>query len=332
MTQAYLAGLRSVHANQDRVVLLANPNARGVNRRTLSRAVQLLGLQDNAVMEIGRDGTARTLSANAIRSGAQYVLAAGGDGTLHEIVQVLAGTRTVLGILPLGTANDLAGRLAIPTTLHDAVEVLTASHSTAIDLLSIDGERVSTVGGFGLAADIARDANNVRAVPALHPLVAALGGGVYPLVAATRIARRGAQPLWYSLRSNDDPPVATRATAILVSIVQRFGGGLSLAPDSPTRPGSFNALAITATTRIGLIRTLLRMKTGRRISGLATWQTGLHRLVIRTRGLVGAFGDGEWLGLRHRSVVTIERAALRVLVPPHSPVIAQHAGRFKEAV
>ena len=93
MTQAYLAGLRSVHANQDRVVLLANPNARGVNRRTLSRAVQLLGLQDNAVMEIGRDGTARTLSANAIRSGAQYVLAAGGDGTLHEIVQVLAGTR-----------------------------------------------------------------------------------------------------------------------------------------------------------------------------------------------------------------------------------------------
>ncbi len=187
-------------------------------------------------------------------------------------------------------------------------------------------------GGFGLAADIAREANNVRAVPALHPLVAALGGGVYPLVAATRIARRGAQPLWYSLRSNDDPPVATRATAILVGIVQRFGGGLSLAPDSPTSPGSFNALAITATTRVGLIRALLRLKTGRQISGLATWHTGLHRLVIRTRGLVGAFGDGEWLGLRHRSVVTIERAALRVLVPPHSPAIAQHAGRFKEAV
>ncbi|UCG86471.1 MAG: hypothetical protein JSW71_21665 [Gemmatimonadota bacterium] len=332
MTQAYLAGLPSVGAIRNRSVLLANPNARSVNRKTLSRVVQSLRLQDNAVMEIGHHGTARTLAANAVRSGAQYVLAAGGDGTLHEIVQVLAGTPTVLGIIPLGTSNDLAGRLAIPSTLDQALQALITSHSSAIDILNVGGERVATVGGFGFAAHIARDANNVRAVPALRTLVAALGGGVYPLTAAAQIARRGAKAFWFSVQRDDEPPVAIRATAILVGIAQRFGGGLSLAPDPPTGSGGFNALAITATTRAGLLRTLLRMRTGRGITSLATWQTGLQRLVVRTHGLVGAFGDGEWLGLRHRSVITIERAALRVLVPPFSPEAGQSTSRFKEAV
>jgi len=332
MKQAYMVGASPGRADPDRAVLLANPNAHSVNRKTLSRVVDLLGLQDRAVMEIGRDGTARMLTADAVRSGARYLVAAGGDGTLHEIVQVLAGTRTVLGILPLGTSNDLATRLAIPCALDEALRTLTASYPTAIDLLNIGGEKVTTVGGFGLAAHIARDSNDVRAVPALRPLLAALGGGVYPLAAVTRIARRGAQAVWYSLRFNDRPPGAVRATAILVGMVQRFGGGLSLTPGCPICPGSFNALAITATTRAGLIRALFRMKTGRPISGLATWHTGLHRLAIQTSGLVGAFGDGEWLGLRHRSVITIERAALRVLVPPHSTAIGQDGGHLEEAV
>lgn len=332
MTQAYTAALPCSTARPDRVVLLANPNARRVTRRTLVRVVRLLGLRDAAVMEIGRAGTARTLAARAVKGGAQLVLAAGGDGTLHEIIQVLAGTPTVLGILPLGTSNDLAHRLAIPDSLDEALRILTASQSAAVDLLNFGGERVTTVGGFGLAAHIARDANSVRAVPALRQLVTAVGSGVYPLVAATRIARGGAPAVWYSLQRNDDPPVAIRATAILVGIVRRFGGGLSLIPDCPASPGSFTALAITATTRTGLIRTLLRMKAGQPMSGLATCHTGLHRLVIRTNGLVGAFGDGEWLGLRHRSVVTIERGALRVLVPCHNPAFAQHDGRLREAV
>jgi diacylglycerol kinase family enzyme len=332
MTQAYIGGPSPGNAALERAVLLANFNAHSVNRRTLSRAVGLLGLPDRAVREIGRDGTARTLTADAVRSGARYLLAAGGDGTLHKIVQVLAGTQTVLGILPLGTSNDLAGRLAIPCALNEALRTLTASYPTAIDLLNVGGERVTTVAGFGLAAHIARDANNVRAVPALRPLVAVLGGTIYPLAAATRITRHRARSVWYSLRRNDDPLVAIRATAILVGIVQRFGGGLSLTPDCPMTPGSFNALAITATTRAGLLRTLFRMKTGRSMSGLAAWHAGLHRLVIQTNGLMGAFGDGEWLGLRHRSVIAVERAALRVLVPPHSQSLVQHAGRYEEAV
>ncbi len=78
-------------------VLLANPGARGVKARSVARVVRALGLDEDAVRVIGRDGTALDLAAGAVRDGLPYVLVAGGDGT-----------STALGLVPLGTSNDMA--------------------------------------------------------------------------------------------------------------------------------------------------------------------------------------------------------------------------------
>ncbi len=89
-------------------VLLANPGARGVKARSVARVVRALGLDEDAVRVIGRDGTALDLAAGAVRDGLPYVLVAGGDGTAHDVVQVLAGASPALGLVPLGTSNDMA--------------------------------------------------------------------------------------------------------------------------------------------------------------------------------------------------------------------------------
>ena len=109
------------------------------------------------------------------------------------------------------------------------------------------------------------------------------------------------------------------ASAILVGLVDRFGGGLRLIPSGSFTPGTFCALIVTATTRISLLATLAGLRLGRLDSLRALSYSGLTSLSVRSSTRVGTFGDGEWLGLQHRTQVGIERAALRVIAPfPYS--------------
>jgi diacylglycerol kinase (ATP) len=291
-----------------------------------------MGLRVGAVREVGRDGTAASLAAEAVRTGVRRVLAAGGDGTLHEVIQVLAGTRTALGIVPLGTSNDLAGRLGIPQQLDEALDDLAQYQTVSVDLLRIGNDRVTSVGGFGLPAHVARECNEIRAHPLVGKLASALGGQIYSVGAAARIARVGAQSLRYELTLGNGAPIVRRASAILVGVTGRFGGGMELAPNGLVQPGTFAALVVTASSRAGLLGTLLRLKSGRSVDGVAERYTGLERMMIRTDSLVGTFGDGEWLGLRHRATIQLERGALRVLVPPKAAAQFHDADRFREAM
>lgn len=93
-------------------------------------------------------GDARRLAAKAIAEGRDLVIAAGGDGTIHEVVQGLAANFRAarLGLIPLGTGNDLARTLGIPL---DPVEALAALHvrpERTIDLFRVATESDSTYG------------------------------------------------------------------------------------------------------------------------------------------------------------------------------------------
>lgn len=59
-------------------------------------------------------GDARRLAREAVEQKADVVIAAGGDGTINEVIQELAGSETALGVLPIGTVNVRAGEMEIP--------------------------------------------------------------------------------------------------------------------------------------------------------------------------------------------------------------------------
>ena len=313
-------------------LLLANPRARGVSRETLARLVDRLRLERRAVREIGRDGSARSLAREAVQSGTRCVLVAGGDGTLHQVIQEVAGTRTALGIIPLGTSNDLAARLALPADFQAACAALSSPWVAEIDLLRFGDRRIATVGGFGLPADVAHGCNDLRARAFIGRALIPLGRSIYSLSAAARIITRGTMPMTYWLRANQRHPQTMVASAILVGLAEKFGGGLKLVPDGVIRPGTFFALTITATSRYSLLATLKRLRAGRTECLRACTFTDLTSLSIRANGLVGAFADGEWLGTHHRARVEIEPAALRVLVPPTFAATAGHRTGLQEAI
>jgi diacylglycerol kinase (ATP) len=298
-------------------VLVANPLARGVDRAAVSLAAELLGLTGRTVREVGRDGSARALAAEAVRAGAECVIAAGGDGTVHEVVQEIAGSWSALGVIPLGTSNDLATRAGIPRDIEAACALTQHGAVAALDILALDGCRIATVGGFGFPAHVARTCNALRRGRA-GALARTLGRGIYTAAAAFRIVTDGARRAPIALRLDRGAPTVLPMSAILFGVAARFGGGITLFPEGSLAPGTFAALIVTAASRAGLLGTLLRAKAGQPGGRGARLLTGLTSLELRTFRPIGTFGDGEWLGERRRTSVTIERRALRVIVPPEA--------------
>ncbi len=310
-------------------VLVANPRARGVDCRAVARAAELLGLGGRALREAGRDGTTRALADEAVRAGAAYVFAAGGDGTVHEVVQAVAGTPSALGIVPLGTSNDLAARAGVPLGLEAACGLAGSGIVAALDVLSLDGRRIATVGGVGFPARVARNCNRFREGPARH-LARVLGRGIYTAVTAAHVLRGCARRV-VALRADRTTPAVLPVSAILFGLAPRFGGGISLFPEGALAAGRFAALVITAGSRAGLLRTLLRAKAGRPLGPGARLILDLHALDLRSFHPLATFGDGEWLGERRRLSLTVETGALRVLVPPtpSAATLPDGAGRVR---
>jgi len=77
-------------------------------------------------------------AAKAARNGSAVIVAAGGDGTINEVINGIVGTGAVLGIMPVGTANVLARQLNLPIGIEEAWKVIKAGYIRAVDLVQVD--------------------------------------------------------------------------------------------------------------------------------------------------------------------------------------------------
>lgn len=84
----------------------------------------------------------------------QYIIAVGGDGTINEIASSIAGTGTVLGILPFGSGNGLARFLGIPMNTEKAIQTLNGLHTESIDAAKLNGQWFFNMAGMGFDAHI----------------------------------------------------------------------------------------------------------------------------------------------------------------------------------
>ncbi len=97
-------------------------------------------------------GEARRLAAEAVAAGVERILVVGGDGTLNEVVQAIAHTRTVLGIIPAGTVNVLANEFGIPTDYQAAARIAVGGDCVSIDLGRANGRYFTMMLGIGYDA------------------------------------------------------------------------------------------------------------------------------------------------------------------------------------
>ena len=149
-----------------KATILFNPNS-GRRRRDASELAHAIGiLQSGGVrteLTVCRSSQEATDNARcAVAAGSDTVFACGGDGTIHDVIQALAGTNVALAILPLGTANALAHDLALPLHPSDAARALVNGQVRRIPLGRLEYEDFSGCSAaryFTVAAGIGVDAH-----------------------------------------------------------------------------------------------------------------------------------------------------------------------------
>src|SRR4051812_39401144 len=114
------------------IIVIINPAARSERARNVWETI--LSLSNAHVEPTTGPGDARRIARKAAEDGFRIVVAAGGDGTINEVVNGIAGTKAALGVLPVGTMNVFAAELGLPRDLEEAWEIIEAGYTRAIDL------------------------------------------------------------------------------------------------------------------------------------------------------------------------------------------------------
>ncbi|WP_214096352.1 diacylglycerol/lipid kinase family protein [Candidatus Methylacidithermus pantelleriae] len=133
------------------VCIIFNPAARGQKAGRLYRRLQTIA-PEAQIYCTEKTGDARSLAKLAVEEGYPLIVAAGGDGTVNEVVNGVAGNPVVLGVLPLGTVNVVAWELGIPRQLEVAWKVVRQGTTRRLDLGRANGRYFVQMFGAGLDA------------------------------------------------------------------------------------------------------------------------------------------------------------------------------------
>ena len=139
-----------------KILVILNPAARGERAKALRDRIASLSHQV-VVRSTGSPGDAGALAARAVAQGYETIVAAGGDGTINEVVNGLAGSHVRFGILPVGTMNVFATELGIPqNNLAKAWQVIKHGCVRQVDLPRANQEYFVQLAGIGLDAEVVR--------------------------------------------------------------------------------------------------------------------------------------------------------------------------------
>lgn len=146
------------HPYAGRTLVVLNPTAGQEDparvRRQIGGALAVRGAPFD-LLETAGPGDAERFARQAVALGYRAVVAAGGDGTIAEVITGLAGSSVPLGIIPRGTGNQLAANLGIPADVEGAIEVIVDGAPRAIDIGQLEGGRYfALMAGAGWDAEV----------------------------------------------------------------------------------------------------------------------------------------------------------------------------------
>lgn len=204
-----------------RALLLVNRHSRR-GGESISQAVSQLQALGFDLIEESTENTRHLPNLiGRYRDRIELVIIGGGDGTLNAAAEALVDTQLPLGILPLGTANDLARTLGIPPDLPKACEIIANGQIRRIDLGWVNGKHFFNVASLGLSVKITQQ---------LTKEVKRRWGVLAYAVTAFKVVLQ-ARPFWAEICQGDDC-FKTRTVQISVGNGRYYGGGMIVADDA----------------------------------------------------------------------------------------------------
>ena len=289
--------------------------------------------------ETARPEEATQLARDAVRDGAEVVIAAGGDGTVSEVASGLVHTDTALGVLPVGTSNSWALQVGIPAlnplwptsriakvvadieervnfsmpgsyyrrVLLDAAQVLVERHTVAVDVGEVAGRYFLMWAGIGL------DAAVLGSVPPMEK--AALGTWAYLITALGAAGRSSSPDVKLTL---DGKKIEVNTQLIVVSNIQLYGGIMAIGSRAVVNDGKLDVCIFKGDGFFTFAQHALKVFSHQHLRDPSTEYYQCGEIVIESSHALPVHVDGEPFT---QTPVTIRvlPSALNVIVPENAP-------------
>lgn len=263
-------------------LIIFNPMARSEKSRALADVLRELAPEAELRMTEA-PGEARWLAAEAAREGFRVVAAAGGDGTVNEVANGIAGTDTALGVLPVGTMNVCAKEHDLPGDLASAWAIIRAGHRREIDLLAANETHFIQLAGVGLDAQVVKE-TTWESKKNLGPLSY--------LISAAQIAARTPPKLVVEAGG-----VKSEGSFVLIGNGRYYGAKIVLFPKARVDDGLLDVLIFKNIGYLDIAKYLAGVLIGRHtgMDGVEYFQ--VSEATVRSEQEVPVEVDGELSGV-----------------------------------
>ena len=259
---------------------------------------------------------AAQIAANVARDGVQTIVAVGGDGTVHEIVNGIMSlpkeTRPKLGILPVGSGNDFALAAGIRNNLSQALDVVLRGDSMPADIGSLEDDRGQQIfwdNSVGIGFD-AKVSIRSKRFQALHGLPLYLASALLTLL-------RDHELLEIDM-TIDMRRFSERLLMLTLGNGPREGGGFYTTPNSKIDDGKFEMLLVKPLSRLSMLALLPKVLRGTHLTSNAVFERPFSSLRLVSHQPLAIHADGEIFARPRDGVrgitVQLHRSAIRVIV------------------
>ena len=296
-----------------KALVIVNPtlgmDATGELREELANHFPRAGIHYE-IHETARDVRAGDVVRARLCAGLDFVVAAGGDGTVAAAIDGLVGSRTPLGIVPLGTGNLVARELGIPREIGDAVALIAgAPKPRRIDALRINGRSFVLNASVGISAAIMD--GTTREDKHLFGPMAYIGTGI------RRVPGFKPQRMDVMIDGVNRTVTAIDVAVLNCGILTRtiYPKGADVRLDD----GHLDVLILRVRGLLDYPRYFLDLLLRRPATPLARYFRAERKVVIRTLAPQAVQADGDIIG-NTRVEIDVLPAAVTVLVPDLSPI------------
>jgi diacylglycerol kinase (ATP) len=281
------------------VIVIYNPAARRASEGKIARATAYLEEKGFAVELLRTEaaGHARQFAADAWKRNPRLIIAAGGDGTVNEVINGIVRTDTPLGVLPLGTTNVLAKELDIPEDIYGALETAVTSNPRRVSLGMIEtgsGKDLSArffclMAGIGLDGKAVYDVN--AAVKKISGKAAYIFSGIHNIL--------GYSPERLSFIIDGKEYSGFSA---VIGKAAKYGGHFKVTPDASLLDPSLFVCLFKGGRRRDLLRYAIGVIRGKHLTYRDVVYLKAREIEIRGNAHIQI--DGDYLGLTPAKVST----------------------------
>jgi diacylglycerol kinase (ATP) len=287
-----------------RALLLVNPHARQ-GQNSLSEARDYLQKLGFDLLEKSTENAQQIPEViQRHQHEVDLVIVGGGDGTLNAAVDALVTSQLPLGILPLGTANDLARTLGIPNSLTKACDIIAHGEMRRIDLGCVNGKYFFNVASLGLSVKITQRLTKE----------AKRRWGVFAYAATAFQVIWESRPFSAEIRINGES-IKVQTVQIAVGNGRYYGGGMAVVYDASIEDERLDLYSLEIKHWWQIILLLPAMRQGRHINSRNVRTLNGREIEVYTRKPRPINTDGEITTYTPAHFRVIPQA-LAVLMPP----------------